>query len=125
VPSGSNPQPRCPTPGQLKIKRQVSGRCHILALSGELDIASAPELHATVGGALPEAREIILDVQELTFLESTGLRSILACQTSCQQAGTAFLMTPAKTQARRVFEISGVLDRLPFTYDAHIGIPPG
>ena len=104
-----------PTPGQLKIEPQVSGACHTICLSGELDMASAPELQAVIDSALAEAREIVLDVQELTFIDSTGLRCILACQAACQTSGTAFLMTPGKTQARRLFEITGVLDRLSIT----------
>ena len=78
-------------------------------------MASAPELQAVIDSALAEAREIVLDVQELTFIDSTGLRCILACQAACQSSGTAFLMTPGKTQARRLFEITGVLDRLSIT----------
>jgi anti-anti-sigma factor len=83
-------------------------------LSGELDMASAPDLEAAVALALPEAREIVLDIQELTFIDSTGLRVIVASLDSCKRCNTALRVTRARPQARRLFELAGLLDLPPF-----------
>jgi anti-sigma B factor antagonist len=97
-------------PGELKIQVDVVGGCHTLCLSGELDMASAPELEAAVALALPGAREIVLDIQELTFIDSTGLRVIVASLDSCKRRDTALRVTRARPQARRLFELAGLLD---------------
>jgi anti-sigma B factor antagonist len=112
VPKPSNARP---SPGELEIETHVSGHCYTLCLTGELDLASTPKLQAAIDRVLPEAHEVVFDIQELTFIDSTGLRCLLACQTSCQQTGTALLMTTGKAQARRLFEITGLLERLPLT----------
>jgi anti-anti-sigma factor len=83
-------------------------------------MASAPELQGALGEMLPGAREIVLDIEDLTFIDSSGLHCILACEASCRQAGTALRMTPGKEQPRRLFEISGLLDRLPLTEDSSV-----
>jgi anti-sigma B factor antagonist len=108
-------------PGELKIQSHVKGGCHTLCLSGELDMVSAPELDSAVTLALAQAREVILDIEELTFIDSTGLRAILTCHKSCQRIDIPFRLTPGQSQARRLFEITGLLDRLPFMQDTSIG----
>jgi anti-sigma B factor antagonist len=120
TPNSPKPRPSLGRLGQLEIELHVSGASRTLCLSGELDMASAPDLHAALGDILPGAREIVLDIEELTFIDSSGLHCMLVCQASCQQAGTALRMTPGKEQPRRLFEISGLLDRLPLTEDSTV-----
>ena len=51
----------------------------VLALSGELDPASAPTLDAAVDAALAEgASALVMDLGGLSFIDSAGLRSLLA-----------------------------------------------
>ena len=51
----------------------------MLSLHGELDMASAPLLQSKLESAEIEAAAIVvLDLQELQFIDSTGLRIILA-----------------------------------------------
>ncbi len=101
-------------PGELKIQSHLKGGCHTLCLSGELDMVSAAELDSAVTVALAEAREVILDIEELTFIDSTGLRAIITCHKSCQHIDIPFRLTPGQPQAKRLFEVTGLLDLLPF-----------
>jgi len=49
----------------------------ILWLTGEFDIAAIDEFQATVDAVLDAQREVVLDLSELTFLDSTGIRAFL------------------------------------------------
>jgi anti-anti-sigma regulatory factor len=42
------------------------------------------------------------------------LRAILASQDVCRDHGIKFVLTPASAAVRRVFEIAGLIDALPF-----------
>lgn len=53
--------------------RAEDGVCFV---SGELDLASADAFERAVERAIDPARELVLDLSDLTFVDSTGLRSI-------------------------------------------------
>ncbi len=60
------------------------------------------------------AAQVLLDLSELEFLDSTGFRAILSCKDICEQHGCEFLMTRGPDSVQRMFDISGVLKKLPF-----------
>jgi anti-anti-sigma factor len=55
---------------------EVRQRGGIFFLSGELDAHSAAEFRRTVGDEIEGRREVVLDVAELSFIDSTGARTI-------------------------------------------------
>jgi anti-sigma B factor antagonist len=99
----------------LDVQDAVAGGRHTLVLSGELDMASAPELQAAMVRLCGYgAREIVLNVTKLDFMDSAGLQAILAGQSVCREHEVDFMVTPAKGAVQRVFEMCGMLDVLPF-----------
>jgi anti-anti-sigma factor len=82
---------------------------------GELDLASAGQLDST----LRELREtgfdqIELDLSSLTFMDSTGLRLMLVWDDMARRDGMRLRLLPGPPAVQRVFEVTGVIDRLPF-----------
>jgi anti-sigma B factor antagonist len=103
----------------LSIDSEGAEGRHRLSLRGELDLASAPELEDAVARLCAEgASEAVLDVAGLEFVDSTGLRAILNVKAVCEENGCAFQLTPGRDQihdqVRRLLEITGLIDRLPF-----------
>jgi anti-sigma B factor antagonist len=87
--------------------------CHTLSLVGELDVASSPQLQAEIARLCEQgAREIVLDLHELEFIDSTGLRVILTSSQHCERYGCEFSRTRAQAPAQRLFELSGVVGRI-------------
>ena len=82
--------------------------------SGELDIGTAPKLER----ALLEDREpgdrIVLDLADLEFIDSTGLRVIVHAVAAAERGGWELRLRQGPPAVRRVFEISGVAGALPF-----------
>ena len=65
-------------PGELAVEDRPSGDGHTLALAGELDIATAPDLEAMIHSLCADgAGEIVLDIGQVSFVDSSGLRAIL------------------------------------------------
>jgi anti-anti-sigma factor len=88
-------------------------RVHIAPV-GELDIASAPQLEEAVAQATAgPVAELVLDLRELTFMDSTGLRALAQANLKAEQAGTALSIWRGSRQIERVLEISGLGPLLP------------
>ncbi len=82
---------------------------------GELDLATAPELEDKILAAVREGgRSVILDLRELTFMDSTGVRTIVAAHKAAEEAGTELRVVrpDAGNPVSRVIEISGIDDAL-------------
>jgi anti-sigma B factor antagonist len=100
--------------GQLQIAHDRDGSRERLALFGELDVVTAAGLDGAVERLLAgQARSLVLDLRGVTFIDSSGLRTILTAWDSCREAGCEFLLIPDSGACMRLFEITGVLDDLP------------
>jgi anti-anti-sigma factor len=92
----------------------VAGR-RTLTLSGELDLAFAPELEGMIQRACQDSTHAItLDLSALSFIDSCGLCSILSVKTLCEQSAHEFALVAGQPQVHRVFELTGLADVLPF-----------
>jgi anti-sigma B factor antagonist len=96
---------------ELEISRIPDGTG--LKLSGELDVATAPELTKALLDLSPANTRVTLDLTELTFVDSCGIRAILALARSANGNGPVVLLNPTEAVSR-VFEILGL--------DGHVGI---
>ena len=76
----------------------------VVRLDGELDMANAPSLKEAIEDAdHDEQSMLVLDLQRLQFIDSTGLRTILATRERCQERGHEFAVTPGSDQVQRLF----------------------
>jgi anti-anti-sigma factor len=99
--------------GDFDVEELVEGDTYRLVLRGELDLASAPLLREAMTRACDsEASEVLVDIRRLEFIDSTGLRELLAGEVACRRSGSAFRVTRATPRIERVFELAGVADRL-------------
>jgi anti-sigma B factor antagonist len=78
-----------------------------LKLSGELDLATAPQLDAALLLEASAPGELRLDLSELTFVDSSGMGTILAHARSRNGAGPVVLVDPPERFVRAL-EIMGV-----------------
>jgi anti-sigma B factor antagonist len=85
----------------------------VLCLHGELDLASAPLLAQEIENASDATTAmVVLDLQELRFIDSTGLRIVLAAHERSQERGQEFALTRASEQVQRLLTITGVGEHL-------------
>jgi anti-anti-sigma factor len=103
----------------FKLQTVVSTERHTLVLSGDLDSRSAVEFESLVRRVCAEGTQAILvDITRLSFLDSSGLGAILRAQKICDEHGVGFMLTPGERNVQRVFEITGMVDELPFLRSA-------
>ena len=85
-----------------------------IVVAGELDIATAPALEDALSRAkATDARSILVDLEQLEFIDSSGLAVLLKHTCGDDNRGRIRLTTGSR-QAQRLFEISGTLHLLPF-----------
>jgi anti-sigma B factor antagonist len=85
-----------------------------VALAGELDLAASPLLRDHLA-VLREDRPdtLVLDLGDITFIDSSGVALLLATWRRAQREGFALVITRVPPAARRVLELYGVLALLP------------
>jgi anti-anti-sigma factor len=102
-------------PGELRLEDHADGPRHRLALAGELDLANAEGLVTAVREICETgAKELLLDLRELAFMDSTGLRAIAECMTLARSHDCEFALTHPQEHVRRVFEIAGLQETFVF-----------
>lgn len=80
---------------------------HVLVAQGELDIAGTPQ----VLDALPEhiARPVIFDLSGVTFMDSSGLRSLLNVRQACENAGQQLSLARPSDAVLRVLTLVDIV----------------
>jgi anti-anti-sigma factor len=85
-----------------------------IAPTGELDIATTPALEQAIADATSEPGvTLVLDLRELTFMDSTGLRTLAQTNARAEQDGFTLSIWRGSRQIERVLEISGLGALLP------------
>ena len=81
-----------------------------LRVAGELDIASSPALAEELQGLVGSGKgPVILELADLTFLDSTGLRVLIDAAQKLGESGDLVLRNPTRA-ATEVLEIAGVVE---------------
>jgi anti-sigma B factor antagonist len=82
---------------------------------GELDLASVAEVRAELDELSRVGFErIVIDLRELTFMDSSGLHLMLETAHIARGNGFELRLIAGPPAVQRVFEITGVTDSLPF-----------
>lgn len=85
-----------------------------VTLTGELDLATVPQLADALADAPDGAAVVALDLSELTFMDSSGLHEILAARARLAEADCHLVLVPGCRQVQRIFEIAGTKHHLEF-----------
>jgi anti-sigma B factor antagonist len=80
--------------------------------SGELDAATAGQLAESLDGLPDGTTAVSLDLADVTFIDSSGLRVIAAEVRRADETGRPFTVTAASEPVRRIFEMTGLGDLL-------------
>ena len=95
----------------MTINRKEQGNELELALSGRLDTTTAPQLESELKQSLNGITSLIMDLAELEYLSSAGLRVLLSAQKVMSKQG-AMVIRNVNDTIMEVFEITGFVDIL-------------
>jgi len=95
----------------LTLSHQQTEGDAVIALDGELDLASAPDLAELAGELVRNgADNIIVDAQRLSFCDSSGLRILVSIANELRPTGGRVAIVNPQPVVLRVLELTG-LDR--------------
>jgi anti-sigma B factor antagonist len=82
----------------------------VVSVHGELDLATAPQLEDVVLPVLKDGGDVVLDLRPLEFMDSTGVRVIVAAHVCAGEGGGSLVLvrTDPEGPVGRVLEISGL-----------------
>lgn len=102
-------------PTQFTIEHQpLPEQGHRLSVGGELDLATTPKLEQQARALLADgARSIVIDLADLTFIDSTGLRLLLLLRQQAADDGWRMLITRPSEQVQTILKITGTGTELP------------
>jgi anti-sigma B factor antagonist len=82
---------------------------------GELDLATVPRTDAEIRRAIADGAEhLVIDLSGLTFLDSTGLHLVVEWDVRSRADGFTLSLIPGPAAVQRPFELTRLVDRLPF-----------
>ena len=102
----SSPQP-------FEVRTERAGRVHRLIPTGELDIATTPILERAFEAVYEgDAAMIIVDLTELSFMDSTGIRALMQMNEACEGADRLRIVNGSPAVVK-VLDVTGVRRQLP------------
>ena len=93
----------------IEIKRNAEET--VIKLVGRLDTITAPALDKTINEDISDTKNLVLDLKELEYISSAGLRVLLSAQKKFQKLGY-MKVTNVCEEILAVFEMTGFADIL-------------
>jgi anti-sigma B factor antagonist len=98
---------------QFRVQVRNEGQKTVIAVSGELDLASSPALQEELDRvAASDAKLLIIDLRDLDFMDSTGLSVLVRAHQRTEEQGRQLAMVKGPQQVQRLLSLTGVADRL-------------
>jgi anti-sigma B factor antagonist len=99
----------------FEMSSEVQGDRGRLTVTGELDIATAPQLDEAAAELLANGiRQLLIDLSGLSFIDSSGLRTLIGLNDrAAVEDWTLSLVRPSEPSLS-VFQITGADENLPF-----------
>ncbi|HUJ35279.1 MAG TPA: STAS domain-containing protein [Solirubrobacteraceae bacterium] len=97
----------------FSVEQHNEGGAAVVAVAGELDLRTSPELEERLNREFAGGAElVILDLRQIEFMDSTGLRVVLSAHQRAHETGRRFALVRGADQVERVLTLTGVRDLL-------------
>jgi anti-sigma B factor antagonist len=114
IPSQRADMPSLASDG-LRMWSLRDGDTHLIRLAGELDLTSADDVEQELRRVeLTDAHVITVDLRELTFIDSMGVRLLFHAEMRSAQGTNRLVLVKGRQEVQRVFELCDLVRRLPF-----------
>jgi anti-anti-sigma factor len=108
-------------PGNFDVRTERQGSALVVAPMGEIDLATVDLVRAAVERDRSAGDDLVLDLREVGFLDTSGLRYVLEMVERAGRDGFDVRIVRGPRPVQRVFEVSGLEPRLPFVDEPSAG----
>jgi anti-sigma B factor antagonist len=103
---------------ELGIETSTRGADVVLAVAGDIDIHTAPQVRDRLAGLASDGcTSVIVDLAEVTFLDSSALGALVAAHRDLAAVGGSLRLAAPQPHVRKVFRITRLSDVIPL-YDS-------
>ena len=108
-----------PASHPFEIREHDENGVHVIAMRGELDLATAPRLAVRIDTARRNgSRRLLIDLTTAEFCDSSGLRALIGCrQEVAGAAGRMVVAAHEESAVGRMFALAGAHEVLPVYED--------
>src|SRR4051812_15061217 len=108
----------------FKVHAETRDGAVVVVASGEVDLATSPQLRAALTADEAQAATIVLDLREVSFIDSSGLGVIVGQQKRSQEDGHSFSVAVNRSSAvQRILDLSGLIKILDVVGDPAERLP--
>jgi len=94
----------------LSIDTDRRGDTAVLHVAGEVDVFTAPQLREALVGALDDGcRDVVVDLQGVDFLDSTGLGVLVAGLKRVRQYGGDLSLVCTREHILKILDVTGLI----------------
>jgi anti-sigma B factor antagonist len=94
---------------ELSVSRQSVGGYPVVAVSGEVDVYSAPALKESLTELFESGvHTVVVDLSDVAFLDSTGLGALVEARTATSDAGGSLSLVCSQERILKLFTITGL-----------------
>ncbi len=99
-------------PPDFSVTRRRADGAVVVVPTGEIDLATVELLQAEIDAAATEATRVVLDLREVTFMDSAGLRLVVHSVRALEADGATLAIVRGPSEVQRVFDLVGLDDRM-------------
>jgi len=104
-------------PGNFDVATHRRESALVVVPQGEIDLATVDVVREAVERAIQPGEDLVLDLREVGFMDTSGLRYVLELNDRASRDGFDLRLVKGPRPVQRVFEVSGLEPRLPFVDD--------
>lgn len=82
----------------------------VTAVSGEVDAATADDFEAQLRPAIAESTDVVLDLTEVSFMDSSGLRALVAIHHEVAERGGTIELAGTSNVVERLLSVTGLAE---------------
>jgi anti-anti-sigma factor len=90
----------------MEITATEMERCQLVRVKGRVDSSTAPELQEKLAALLKAQPQLIVNLREVRFLSSAGLRVLLSAMQAAKRTGGDLRLSEVSDQVARVLELT-------------------
>ena len=96
----------------MEINTTIDGTSATVAVTGNLTVATAPNLEAAFAGLPGDVTDVTLNLSELDYVASAGLRVVVAQDKKMRQDGGSMRIANPNEEVMEVLDVTGLVDIL-------------
>jgi len=99
---------------ELDLRVQHHDDWAVVLVSGEVDLATCPQLRDVLAGLVEQGvYHLIVDLEQVSFLDSSGIGVLISVRRRIREHGGSLRLTAPSPHVRRVLELTGITTLLP------------